>query len=265
MKTPDPSDPLLTFADRVLALVRELYPDQAARLAPGGEHIRIGEAQFGLANLEAKFALSDGSDARLRELVRQHFEVLLTDQTGELTGKLSWGEAKPILLPQLMPASFRQQAPLVHRPFVAGVLIGFVIDAERGYRYARDDELDAWGVTLDQALEHALANLALKSHDLKVHAVLDRDRFLALQTNDGYDAARILLPRWRALAGEHLSFPFRFGIPNRDFLICWSADTSAGTQAAFRAKLAEDFERQPYPLSKGAFEMDEAGDLTPLE
>lgn len=264
MKAPDPSDPPPSFADRVLAWVRELYPDQPARLSPGGDHIRVGKAQFGLANLEAKFQLSDGSDARLRELVRQHFEVVLADHTGELTGRLSWGEAKPILFPQLMPAAFRHQAPLVHRPFVAGVLIGIVIDAERGYRYARDTELDAWGVTSDQAFEHALANLAVKSHDLKVHAVLDRDRFLALQTNDGYDAARILLPRWRALAGEHLDFPFRFGIPNRDFMICWSADTSAHTQAAFRAKLAEDFKRQPYPLSGEAFEMDETGGVTAL-
>ncbi len=265
MKPPDPSESLPGFADRVLALVRELYPDRNARLAAGGDHIRVGEAQFGLANLAAKFRLGDGSEARLRELVREHFAVLFADQTGELTGRLSWGEAKPILLPQLMPAAFRQQGPLIHRPFVPGVLIGFVIDAERGYRYARDDELDAWGITIDQALTCALANLATKSLELKVHAVLERDRFLALQSSDGYDAARILLPRWQALAGEHLGFPFRFGVPNRDFLICWSADTRAGTQAAFRAKLAEDFQRQPYPLSGGAFAMDETGGVTPLD
>lgn len=263
MSTPSPLDNPRAFARRVLALVRELYPDQPASLGTDGETLRLGSAQFGLGNLAAKHRLAGGRADTLRRLVKEHFDVLLRDSES-LIGGITWGEAKPILLPQLMPEAFLRQLALAEKPFVPGVRIGLVIDATAGYRYARVDELASWGVTAPQALEVALANLNARSQGLQIHASLETDPMLAFASGDGYDAARILLPRWRALAAEHLGMPFRFGIPNRDFLICWSAGAGARTQAAFRAKLAGDFQRQPYPLSPLAFEMNEEGNVRPL-
>lgn len=252
------------FARRVLAIVRALHPGKRLALSPEGDAIRIGDIQFGLDNLAARFRLAGGDDARLETMVREHFELLAHD-AGELTGELSWGEAKPLLLPQIMPESFLKQIQLVNRPFAPGLRMGLVVDAPKGYRYARADELTAWRVTLPQALATALANLDARSQSLQIHAVLDRDKFLAVQSGDGYDAARVLLPRWLELAGSHLGLPFRFGIPNRDFLICWSADTRPETQTSFRTRIAEDFGRQPYPLSPLAFEMNSEGNVRPLE
>lgn len=263
MSPPASPEDARAFARRVLALVRKLYPDQPAALGADGETLRLGSAQFGLSNLAAKFRQAGGGAALLRRLVKAHFDQLLRD-AATLVGTISWGEAKPILLPQLMPESFLEQLPLAERPFAPAVRIGLVIDAPSGYRYVRRDELNGWDLSLDQVLAVALDNLTTRSAGLQIHARTGADRILMLATGDGYDAARILLPRWRELAGEHLGLPFRFGIPNRDFLICWSADSTAGTQAAFRARIAEDYGRQPYPLSPLTFEMNSEGNVRPL-
>lgn len=263
MSAPAPPDDSRAFARRVLALVRQLYPDQPAALGEDGETLRLGSARFGLGNLAAKFRQVGGGTPALRRLVKEHFDLLLRDAE-TLVGSITWGEAKPILLPQLMPEAFLAQLPLAERPFAPGVRVGLVIDAPSGYRYARQDELEAWGVGLDRALEVALDNLTTRSHGLPIHAGTGADRVLMLASGDGYDAARVLLPRWRELAAEHLGLPFRFGIPNRDFLICWSADSTASTQAAFRNRIAEDFQRQPYPLCPLALEMNEEGNVRPL-
>ncbi len=263
MSSPASPDDPRAFARRVLALVRQLYPDQPAALGADGETLRLGSARFGLGNLAAKFRLAGGGTPALRRLVKEHFDLLLRDAE-TLLGDISWGEAKPLLLPQLMPAAFLEQLPLAERPFAPGVRIGLVIDAPRGYRYARQDELAAWGVNLGRALTVALDNLTTRSQGLLVHAGTGADRVLMLASGDGYDAARVLLPRWRELAAEHLGLPFRFGVPNRDFLLCWSADSTASTQAAFRARIAQDFKRQPYPLSPLVLEMNEEGNVRPL-
>lgn len=252
------------FAHEVLGLVRELYPHLRARLSPDAGAITVGDSRFGLANVEAKYRLRGSSPEALRQVVQHHFNVVLAADAHELTGPISWGEAKPILMPQLMPESFLRQAVLAHLPFAPGLLVGLVIDATHGYRYVRADELGQWRVELPQAYAAALANLDAKSETLQIQAVLEGERLLAIQSNDGYDAVRVLLPRWRALAGDHLGYPFRFGIPNRDLLICWATDNSANTQRAFRAKIADDFQRQPYPLSRDVFEMDTEGRVRSL-
>lgn len=260
---PDPTPERAAFARRVLAILRRLQPGLDAQVAEDSGMILVGDRRYGLQNLEARFRLAGSDDARLEAMVREHFERMARDDA-ELTGDLSWGEAKPLLMPQIMPETFLQHLPLPNQPFGPGLRVGIVIDAPRSYRYARADELKAWGVNFGQALGVALGNLDHRSHDLKVHAVLDEDRFLALQTGDSFDAARILLPRWQAFAGSHLGFPFRFGIPNRDFLICWSTGSRLQSQAGFSAKIAEDFHGQPYPLSALTFEMNLEGNIRPV-
>lgn len=262
MSTGANPDDARDFGQRVLAIVRRLHPGKTITLAPDGGALRIGEIQFGLENLAARFRLAGGGADQLEAMVRDHFELLTLD-AGELTGELTWGEAKPLLFPQIMPESFLNHVALAHRPFAPGLRTGLVIDAPKGYRYTRTDELTTWRVNLAQAQATALANLDARSQNLPIHAVLDQDRFLAVQSGDGYDAARVLLPRWVEFAGSHLGLPFRFGIPNRDFLICWSMDTRASTQASFQNRLADDFSRQPYPLSPRVFEMNSEGNVRP--
>ncbi len=260
---PESPDELRAFARQVLAILRDLYPGQRPTLGADGETVRLGSAQFGLDNLAAKFRQTGRAPDTLRRLVKEHFAQLLRDSDA-LLGDITWGEVKPILRPQLMPESLLRQLALAQRPFGPGVRCGLVVDAPSGYRYVRNEELEQWRVEAKQAWTVALANLAAHSQGLQVQGTPEPNATLALASGDGYDAVRVLLPRWRKLAAQHLGMPFRFGIPSRDCLICWSARNPLEVQNAFRARLAEDFRRLPYPLSPLAFEMNEEGNVRPL-
>jgi hypothetical protein len=80
------------------------------------------------------------------------------------------------------------------------------------------------------------------------------DRFIGLEARDGFDAVRILLPKLRELAAEKLGEPYLVGIPNRDFLIFWSAKCSSRFQDYAMEKIDTDFTIQPFRLSSAVFE-----------
>jgi hypothetical protein len=89
--------------------------------------------------------------------------------------------------------------------------------------------------------------------------------FFVVGTQDGFDAARIAVPKIRMAFGGKLGFPFYFGIPNRDFLICWSATDGTGVLQFAREKLRHDFQQQPYPISPSIFQVAADGKITALQ
>ncbi|HEX2062601.1 MAG TPA: hypothetical protein VHK90_17810, partial [Thermoanaerobaculia bacterium] len=79
------------------------------------------------------------------------------------------------------------------------------------------------------------------------------EHFIAVEENDAFAAARLLLPRFRGFLADSLGEPFCAAIPNRDFLICWPAGAAPEFHEAIEAKVAEDYETQPYPLTRAVF------------
>jgi hypothetical protein len=75
--------------------------------------------------------------------------------------------------------------------------------------------------------------------------------FAAVQRRDAYDAARLLLPEFRARVLSKLGDFVFAGIPNRDFLILWSKDFSG--HAGFVAQIKKDSQSRPYPLTDEIF------------
>ncbi len=77
--------------------------------------------------------------------------------------------------------------------------------------------------------------------------------FAILQTCDGYDAARILLPEIRKVLIEKITGSDRgtvlVGIPNRDFLIAWPETMPADLEKSIRAQVVADAKNQHHPLS----------------
>jgi hypothetical protein len=148
-----------------------------------------------------------------------------------------------------MPAAFRRSGVSVTYPFLDDVLISVVVDAEHGYAYVRSEDVERWGVGLIDLYEAARTNLELASQNLDVSYFPGPPAIIALDTSDGYAAARVLLPSLRQFVGERLGTPFYAGIPNRDFLIMWSADTEPEFLARMRSQLLEDSQCRSHPLS----------------
>jgi hypothetical protein len=248
------------FQAFVLDVLRERFPERDYAAGDCEDLIVCGSEQFGLHNLQARCGNVEADDGELRELVASHFNRMA--QLAELHGandSPAWSIIQPRLRPQIMPAEFTRQVPIVHLPLGAtaedgagedaDVLIGIALDSEAGYSYVRLEDAALWGRTPEELFETALENLKDASRELPMAMFPEPNLAIVIETKDGYDAARILIPDLREFVAGKLGEPFFAGIPNRDFLIMWSRDASQEFQTFCRQKIAEDFGQQDHPLS----------------
>jgi hypothetical protein len=155
-----------------------------------------------------------------------------------------------------MSANYVALGAAVTLPFDAGILVGLVIDHEKNYQYVRQQDLAQWQQKKEALLPIAVENLDRLSQSIPMEiSTSPTARYIGIETKDGFDAARILIPGLRAFIGSRLGLPFLFGIPNRDFLICWSRDSSAEFHTSTRNNIAEDYRSRPYRLSSRVFEV----------
>lgn len=253
-----PIDPKALQAE-VLAMLKQEFPGRKFTAGNSFDVIVTDKGELGLGNLRARLCLaSPPLSAKERvEAARAHFRSALPLIDQRAPGKPeSWASVQGQVMLQLMPEEYGQKfqddRALVSRPFIPGVATAVVIDGAKGYRYVRKIDLAQWKIGVDALFEQALKNLDAKSKKAKLEGSRGPDKFLAFEEKDGYDAARLLLPWVRAEAAKLLGEPFLASIPNRDFLILWSAENSAQFQKFTRQKARDDFKAQPYPLSAAA-------------
>jgi|ERR1700677_339538 len=250
-----------SFRDRVLALVKKAYPHVSFRTSADSPLIIIADdsQEIGLQNLSLKFMQSDQSDLSLEQLVKEHFDfVLLSDQILP-----EFDVAKSKLKPQIMPPEYAEKSPIVSFPFGNTLAVGIAVDVERGYSYLKIDEAISWNKSHQELLNIAISNLDEASRQIQMQSAnSDEAKWIGVETKDGFDAARILIPNLRKFFADKLGSPFRFGIPNRDFLICWNTGASPRFAEFVSKKLQTDFDTQPYPLSSKIFEVNATGTIT---
>jgi len=258
----DDLDEQRSFQRKVHAIVSKLNPDRTYELGDDPATMESDGIVYGLTNLHAKFLLSGRSNAELEELVVEVFKES-DPRIADADKDIPWEEARSNLMPQLMPEAFVRIAPieLVHRPFVDGVTLGFVIDAEASYHYVNVEMRDKWRVDNDTLQSVAFENLNQRSKGIEMMAFPGDNAFFVINTTDGFDAVRILLPQIKEVISEQIGSPFFAAVPNREFLICWSATGDQEFQEKMRQQVLSDFDEQPYPLSRSAFEVLENGEI----
>ena len=247
------------FRDQVLEIMRRKFPDARARPGPDDGSISVESAIFNLDNIYATAHLLPVAD---REAAVVDFVArLLESRDRSRTAKdIGWVEAKGVLRARLVPVHhFPPDAEILRRPFSPGVVVGYAIDHGRQVRFASRSDRAQWKVKLDQIHEAAVANLESLSEavPLEISEARGGGRFLVVDTNDSYDAARLVLPRFRGRLLAALGEPIFVGIPNRDFLVAWSANNAQFVQLV--ARVVEDFGQQPYPITDRIFHVDRQG------
>lgn len=241
------------FKTRVLQALARVYPKRRFTPSIDADALECEGATYGLYNLRLTAGVGSRSDAEFDALIRSHFALI--ESSVPATQPADWDSVKSSLRPQLCPVDFLKKLPLAHRPLGGGLIIGVVIDGEKSYRYATSQDLQAWDVGFDDLLIYATANLnEASAGNTPMHFVPGPDRLVAVKTQDGFDAARIVVPEFRSFIGSKLGSPFLFAVPNRDFLICWSHDNSDNFLTMTRERVRSDFQSMPYPLSPEVFE-----------
>ena len=250
-----PIDPK-AFQSDVLGMLKQEFPTRSFKAGNSSDVIIADKVELGLSNLRARLCLASPPLPAKEGVAaaRVHFRSMLSiAEHRPAGGPEGWASVQGQVMLQLMPAEyarkFQGDGALVSRPFIPGVATAVVVDSEKGYRYVRKTDLAQWKIAVDALFEQALRNLDAKSKAAKLQASRGPDKFLAFEEKDGYDAARVLLPWVRAEAAKLLGDPFLASVPNRDFLILWSAQNGAEFQKFTRQKARDDYKAQPYPLT----------------
>jgi uncharacterized protein YtpQ (UPF0354 family) len=132
----------------------------------------------------------------------------------------------PILKPISLLVTIRERKlpMLVYRPFLADLMIAYVIEEPSSLAYISEPHLERWGLAEHELHAQAMANLRRRTDERGEHTIAGEgdQRIVIFKAQDGFDATRLLLPdvieRWRAQIPGNLVI----GIPNRDFLIIFS-------------------------------------------
>ena len=242
-----------------LAILHKEYPDRHFSAGAEEDLIRMDKAELGLDNLYNKLCSDSLTPADRAKQIRRHFaNIIAMVKEHEAQQPKTWADAREMVSLQLAPQSYLQpliaNTQLIHRPFIEGIFVAVVLDAADGYGYVRREDREQWQVSEAELFDQAQRNLERSAREIMLHEGRSTDKLLAIQENDGYDAARILVPSIRKHAAELLGEPFYVGIPHRDFIVMWSTANSPEFQRSTRDTLATDFATQPYSISGDVFE-----------
>jgi Protein of unknown function (DUF1444) len=248
-----------TFRDHVLELMHREYAELSAKPGLDDGSISVGEWTVNLENIYSTVRLvaAKDRDAQILDFLSR---IVESQQQSFADRDLSWAEAKDLLRPRLTPSQYFDPAPdVLRRPFAPGVVVAYAIDHEREVSFSQGSDLERWKVELQRVHDTAVGNLETLSEELELEVIQARGggAFAVIDTNDSYDAARLVLPRFRARLLAVLSVPVFVGIPNRDFLVAWSADSAQFANHV--AQVVKDFGEQPYPITDTIFRIDHSG------
>ena len=249
---------IAAFTKRVLDLLQREFPTRGFRLGDEMGVITDGTAQFGVSNLLAQYEQTSMSDDEFDQAIIENFTkaLKLIDGVDHAIPE-TWEEAKDRLRVQLVSARMVDLGKAITFPFADDVHTSLVSDCDSGYAYISNEDLERWGQTAIDALEVGKQNVLLAQESLPLNVMEGATHLLAIQTGDGYDAARILVQEIREAIIENVTDgqgeEAYVGVPNRDFLIAWptTADDSLHQQLCETVRL--DATRQSHPLSERVF------------
>ena len=246
------ADPPSMFANRVLNIARHQFPGYVCELDDQLQ-LQLGDSKINLFNVYRRYA---NSPEQFDEIVQPALDTLHDVQnwdTARLTPSLD--EIRSRIMPMLYPeATWKKQFPeFVAQPWVAGLAILYVVDEADAYWYIRQDLIEPWKVSIDDIHEIAINNLneyfEKNSMELMLTGEPDRAQLLLPERPDAYNSARLLSESFHLSLQEILGREFVVGVPNRDFFVAVSLDSSQIIEQV-RAKITDDHDRMDHPLSK---------------
>ncbi|MBW6421063.1 DUF1444 family protein [Rhizobium sp. XQZ8] len=246
-----------SFKQEVIEVLRRHHPEWVPEDNADPMLIAVGTKRISLDN--NFLIVRDMTGGEREDAILDFLETTLDTSKKPEPEKTAYAEAKDRLMPQIVPAEFKNQlSGLMTRPFLSGLDVGYVLDEEKRYSLLRDPVLAAWHIHR-QALEtQAFANLEALAARQELVAKQGQEGALFAAGDDSFAAARLLLPDFMARVRKVLNAPHIFvGIPNRDFILAWSPDFSR--RKGFAKKIAEDLTTEPYPLTADLFVSSDAG------
>lgn len=245
------ADPPSLFANKVLGVAQSRFPDYDVQLDDRLQ-LRLGDSIINLFNLYRSYA---PDPERFDEIVEPALNTLVEVQ--------NWGSERlspPLddvrgrIMPMLYPETVWQEhfGEFAAQPWVAGLVIMYVVDEDESYWYIRRDLVEQWSISMDDVHEYSLQNLDGYFEQNSMEFMLTGDpegpRLLLPHRADTYNTARLLSGAFHSSMQEILGREFIVGVPNRDFFVAVSLHSDDMIDE-IRRKVADDFDRMDHPLS----------------
>lgn len=244
------------FGQYVFEILEKEYKEKTFEKTNDNLVINSGEIQLGLESLLKKYYDSGSTKDKFRTVVKEHFESMFTQlEMQKQLENLKWESAKVMLRPMFAPVEYAEKIDIYHTKVDSNIMAAYVIDIEKSYRYVSREDIKRWGVSEADIEDNAGKNLNEASKNAPVQGSLNEVKFLIINANDGYDAARLLSQDFRDFLGSKLGYPFHAGIPNRDFLIVWALENPEEMKSGFVESIKSDFNEKPYPLTPNVLEV----------
>lgn len=245
------ADPPQTFAERVLGVARDRFSNLDCVLDDRLQ-LRLGDSTINLFNLYRSYAQIPD---RFEEIVEPALDTLVEVQGwSESRVRPPLEDVRDRIMPMLYPESVWQEqfAEFVAQPWIAGMVILYVVDEHDAYWYIREDLLEEWGIDIDDLHDIALLNLDRYFDENSMEFTLTGEdegpRLLLPHRSDAYNTARLLSVDFHSSMQSILGREFVVGVPNRDFFVAASLDSNEMINH-IRKKVLDDFDRMDHPLS----------------
>lgn len=239
------------IANEVLRRLRERYPEEDFEFGDRG--IRGKKRMVFLANLYRDIKAAPSR----RETIIDRFVHSLGPSADFAFGQESWDEIRLQVLPVLKPRAYiKPDTPTQHlltTEWLIDVLICYVIQSKKIYRFITGWDLERWGTSASELHRIALDNLQALPWPRRLEGSRQKDggRVILVETGDSLASSRLLHPDFHKLLSGPLGSPFWAGIPDRDTLVTFS-DRRALKQRIAR-KLRKDHDSSAYPITPRPF------------
>jgi hypothetical protein len=225
-----------------------------ACIRKGSLEFRMGQLVVNFSNLYKRAEVVEMTTAAVRKEVRRW--VRTSTAAVELAGRRpSFEEARMLLRPQLFPRQKAESAILNCGFFTSDLQCCTVLDDHQVFRYVGPMQKAMWGRTTDELFAQARENLEVIVARQRIPRLREApfEDCCIFNMVDGYAAARILLGTIRRRVKEKIGLPFFFGVPSRDFLVCWSPSKKQSKQQEAFEDVRDMYRVVDHPLSPCTF------------
>lgn len=236
------------FAQQVAQLLREIKPECEVELT-GPRELLVNGRRLDLENV---YRMVSTEPDRGSEIVKHYLGQLFATEA-ESVSSMTLDFARPRIMPRIQPVTIfdhLDEQMVAHVPFVNDTVIVFVTDLPQMTVSITTEQMLKWGVGVDEVEEIALENLDSYSPELEIQFVESKEggKAAIISEQDGYDAARLLLPGLYRRLSPQLGGNFFVAVPARDMFVALSADPGEFVERVAE-RVASDHKRLPYPIT----------------
>ncbi|GAK12977.1 LOW QUALITY PROTEIN: hypothetical protein JCM19039_2787 [Geomicrobium sp. JCM 19039] len=177
-----------------------------------------------LARLETKFNQKGVSGLEETfNFVETSFQAM--EKKKELRGQLQ--SIYPVIRSTSFPVETKEGKTLVYDDHTAETRVYYALDQGNTYALIDDGLLKEQGIQKQEIKEAATFNLRALPMSVKMDEVAG-NRFYFMNTNDGYDASRILNEAWLKQMASEMTGEAVFSVPHQDVLIAGDIQNDQG-------------------------------------